>query len=70
MTLIDSEDAPTGEDNIGKDIKVLVRGEPNVFDLSYGYTSMEKNKSISYSKDTPKSALLPGIKKRREENEK
>ena len=49
MTLIDSEDAPTGEDNIGKDIKVLVRGEPNEFDLSYGYTSMEKNKAISYA---------------------
>ena len=49
MTLIDSEDAPAGEDNIGKDIKVLVRGEPNVIDLTYGYTSMEKNKAISYA---------------------
>ena len=49
MTLIDSEDAPAGEDNIGKDIKVLVRGEPNVVDLTYGYTSMEKNKAISYA---------------------
>jgi len=46
MALRSTEEAPSGQPEIKNGIKVLVKGEPNLTDLSYGYKKLEEGPSV------------------------
>ena len=46
MTLKNTESAPEGQPTIKNGIKILVRGEPSLTDLSYGYSRLEDGPAL------------------------
>jgi len=46
MALKNTEEAPSGQPEIKNGIKVLVKGEPSLTDLTYGYKRLEEGPSV------------------------